>query len=56
MPETMNSNDNTCHDKQVIENNFNLFCASIKEMNDTNTAEHVDSSYTDYITNKLIFN
>ena len=51
----MTINDTTCHDKQVIADNFNLLFASIGEMNETNTAEHVDSSYIvhvckDYLT------
>ena len=53
IPETMTINDNTCHDKQVIADNFNLFFASIGEMNETNTAEHVDSSYKDYLTKRI---
>ena len=47
IPETMTINDTTCQDKQVIADNFNLFFASIGEMNETNTAEHVDSSSKD---------
>ena len=33
IPETMTINDTTCHDKQVIADNFNLSFASIGEMN-----------------------
>ena len=43
IPETMTINDTTCHDRQVKEHFFNLFFASIGEMNETYTAEHVDS-------------
>ena len=53
IPETMTINDTTCHDKQVIADNFNLFFSSIGEMNETNTAEHVDSSYKDYLTKQI---
>ena len=53
IPETMTINDTTCHDKQVIADKFNLFFASIGEMNETNTAEHVDSSYKDYLTKQI---
>ena len=49
----MTINDTTCHDKQVIADNFNLFFAFIGEMNETNTAEHVDSSYKDYLTKQI---
>ena len=53
LPETMTINGTTCHDKQVIADNFNRFFASIGEMNKTNTVEHMDSSYTDYLTNQI---
>ena len=53
LPETMTINGTTCHDKQVIADNFNRFFASIGEMNETNTVEHMDSSYTDYLTNQI---
>ena len=50
LPKTMTIKNTTCHDKQVISDNFNRFFASIGEMNENNTAEHVDSSYKDYLT------
>ena len=53
IPETMTIDDTTCHDKQAIADNFNLFFASIREINVTNTAEHVDSSYKDYLTKQI---
>ena len=55
LPETMTINGTACHDKQVIADNFNRFFAStcIGEMNETNTVEHMDSSYTDYLTNLI---
>ena len=54
LPETMTINGTTCHEKQVIADNFNRFFASIGEMNETNTVEHMDSSYTaDYLTNQI---
>ena len=53
LPETMTINGTTCHDKQVIADNFNRFFASIGEMNETNTVEHMDSSYTDYLANPI---
>ena len=53
IPETMTIIDTTCHDKQVIADNFNFFVASIGEINETNTAEHVDSSYKDYLTKQI---
>ena len=56
IPETMTINDTTCHDKLLIADNNNLFSASIGEMNETNTAEHVDSSYKDYLTKQIDFN
>ena len=34
LPETMTINGTTCHDKQVIADNFNRFFASIGEMNE----------------------
>ena len=53
LPETMTINGTACHDKQVIADNFNRFFASIGEMNETNTVEHMDSSYKDYLTNRI---
>ena len=53
LPGTMTINGTTCHGKQVIADNFNRFFASIGEMNETNTVEHMDSSYTDYLTNQI---
>ena len=53
IPENVTINDTTCHDKQVIADNLNRFFASIGEMNETNTAEHVDSSYKDYLTKQI---
>ena len=53
IPETMTINDTTSHDKQVIADNFNLFFASIGEMNETNTAKHVDSSCKEYLTKQI---
>ena len=53
LPETMTINGTTCHDKQVIADNFNRFFDSIGEMNETNTVEHMDSSYKDYLTNQI---
>ena len=53
IPETMTINGTTCHDKQVIADNFNIFFDSIGEMNETNTVEHMDSRYTDYLTNQI---
>ena len=53
IPETMTINDTTCHVKQVIADIFILFSASIGEMNETNTAEHVGSSYKDYLTKHI---
>ena len=49
----MTINGTTCHDKQVIADNFNRFFAFIGEMDETNTVEHMDSSYTDYLTNQI---
>ena len=53
VPETLTINDATCHDMQVIADNFNLLFASIGEMNETNTDEHVDSSYKNYLTKQI---
>ena len=53
LPETMTINGTTGHGKQVIADNFNRFFASIGEMNETNTVEHMDLSYTDYLTNEI---
>ena len=53
LPGTMTINGTTCHDKQVISDNFNRFFASIGEMNETNTVEHMDPSFTDYLTNQI---
>ena len=52
LPETMTINGTTCHDEQVIADNFNC-CTSIGEMNETNTVEHMDLNYTDYLTNQV---
>ena len=52
----MTINDTTCHDKLVIADNFNLFFASIGEMMETSTTEHVDSSYKDYLTKRIYSN
>ena len=53
LKKTKTINGTTGHDKQVIADNFNRFFASIGEMNETNTVEHMDSSYTDYLTNQI---
>ena len=53
LSETMTINGTICHDKQVIADNFNCIFASIGEMNETITVEHMDSSYTDYFTKSI---
>ena len=49
--DTLNKNSRSSL-PQMIADKFNRSFASIGEINETNTVEHMDSSYTDYLTNQ----
>ena len=54
IPDKMTINGVDCCDKQVIADNFNSFFASIGEQNARNiTEEHGNSSYRDYLTDRI---
>ena len=42
-----------CSDKQAIVEHFNAFFASVGELNSRNITEHGDSSYRDYISERI---
>ena len=42
-----------CSDKQAIVENFNYFFASVGELNSRNITEHNDSSYRDYLSERI---
>ena len=42
-----------CSDKQAIAEHFNLFSASAGELNSTNITEHSDSSFRDYLSERI---
>ena len=49
----MISNGVECSDKQAIVEHFNSIFASVGELNSRNIIEHGDSSYRDYLTERI---
>ena len=46
-------NDVECSDKEAKAEHFNLFFASVGELNSMNITEHGDSSYRDYLSERI---
>ena len=42
-----------CSDEQAIVEHFNSFFASVGELNSRNITEHGDSSYRDYLSERI---
>ena len=55
-PDDMTVNGANCSDKQAIAEHFNLFVDSVGELNSKNITEHGDSSYRDYLSERIEYN
>ena len=53
VPDNMTVNGAECSDKQAIAEHFNSFLASVGELNSKNLTEHGDSSYRDYLSERI---
>ena len=53
VPDNMTVNGAECSDKQAIAEHFNSFFASVGELNSKNITEHGDSSYRDYLSERI---
>ena len=53
VPDNMTVNAAECSDKQAIAEHFSSFFASAGELNSKNTTEHGDSSYRDYLSERV---
>ena len=51
--DNMTVNGAECSDKQAIAEHFNSFFASVGELNSKNITEHGDSSYRDYLSERI---
>ena len=54
MPDDMTVNDAECSDKQAIAEHFNSFFASVGELNSKKITEHGDSSFCDYLSERIV--
>ena len=53
VPDNMIINGLECSDKQAIAEHFNSFFATVGELNSRNITEHNDSSYRDYLSERI---
>ena len=53
VPDNMIINGLECSDKQAIAEHFNLFFATVGELNSRNITEYSDSSYRDYLSERI---
>ena len=53
VPDNMIINGVECSDKQAIVKHFNSFFATVGELNSRNITEHNDSSYRDYLSERI---
>ena len=53
VPDNMIINGLECSDKQAIAEHFNSFFATVGEPNSRNITEHSDSSYRDYLSERI---
>ena len=53
VPDNMIINGLECSDKQAIAEHFNLFFATVGELNSRIITEHNDSSYRDYLSERI---